>query len=525
MAVNVADVHGSRNLRTPWAVWALFAMAGILLLIGFSESLKPMVNEWLDQYSHALIIPVISAYMIWQKRGVLARIEFRPRWEGLALTLLGGCVHLVGQLSSIFTVSQWGLLLCVYGLVLSFIGWNGCRQILGPLAILALMIPLPEFVLKDLSESLQLVSSQVGVWFMRLFGITVYLEGNIIDLGTYKLQVAEACSGLRYLFPLMTLSILMAYLFRVAWWKRVVLFLSSIPVSVLMNSLRVGIIGILVEHWGSDMAEGFLHQFQGWAVFMVSFGLLFLEMTLLTRIGAPGRPWRDVFGVSAAPISDRPLASRRVPMSLVLCCSAVLMIAIVSVVLPYRKETVPAHRSLVDFPSSLAGRESRRESLDPDSLIGLGLDDYLLANYAEPGVRPINLYIAWYASQQAGRSAHSPASCLPGGGWQIARFDQVDVANVSVGATPLRVNRALIRYGNRKQLVYYWFQQRGRVVTNEYLVKWFLFWDGLVRNRSDGALVRVSIPLPSDGNESNAERELAAFLGEVGPRLQSYVPG
>ena len=522
--MNAIEAHVAHNLKTPWTVWMLFAAAALLLLIGFSDSLKPMMNEWLDQYSHALLIPLISAYLIWQQRGALARIEFRPRWEGVAVTVLGGGIHLVGQLSSIFTLSQWGLLICIYGLLLSFIGWNGSRPIMGPLAILALMIPLPEFVLKDLSGGLQLISSRLGVAFMRLCGVTVFLEGNIIDLGSYKLQVAEACSGLRYLFPLMTLSILMAYLFRAPWWKRLVLFLSSIPISVLMNSLRVGAIGVLVEHWGSQMAEGFLHQFQGWAVFMVSFALLVMEMMLLAQLSSPRAPWREVFGLTAAPVLPAPPALRRVPASLPAALLAVLAIALVSVAIPYRSDAVPPRRALVDFPSDLGGRAAHRESLDPESLTSLGLNDYLLANYVRPGATPINLYIAWYDSQQAGRSAHSPASCLPGGGWQISRFSQIDVAKVRVGTTPLRVNRAVIRYGSRTQLVYYWFQQRGRVVTNEYLVKWFLFWDGLLRNRSDGALIRVSIPVSSDAPEHSADRELARFLSQIAPRLRGFIP-
>ena len=127
------------------------------------------------------------------------------------------------------------------------------------------MIPLPEFVLANLSTRLQLLSSQLGVAFIRLFDISVFVEGNVIDLGGYKLQVAEACSGLRYLFPLMTLGFLMACFYKGARWKRVVLFLSSIPITVLMNSIRIGIIGVTVERWGIRMAEGFLHDFRaGW---------------------------------------------------------------------------------------------------------------------------------------------------------------------------------------------------------------------------------------------------------------------
>src|SRR5262249_11465682 len=143
--------------------------------------------------------------------------------------------------------------------------------------------------------------SRIGVAIVRLFGISVFLEGNVIDLGIYKLEVAEACNGLRYLFPLMTLGFLFAYFFKAGWWKRVFLFLSSIPIAILMNSLRIGVIGVMVDRWGTKMAEGFLHDFQGWSVFMVSVGVMILEMIALSRVGGARQPWRQLFGVEFPP--------------------------------------------------------------------------------------------------------------------------------------------------------------------------------------------------------------------------------
>ena len=153
-----------------------------------------------------------------------------------------------GVLASLFPVSQYGAVFAIYGVVLAGVGLRVFRRLWAPLFILLLMVPLPDFLLNNLSAKMQLISSAIGVWFMRLFGVSVYLEGNVIDLGGYQLQVAEACDGLRYLFPLMTLGFIMAYFFKVALWKRVLIFLSSIPITILMNSLRVGTIGIMVEH-------------------------------------------------------------------------------------------------------------------------------------------------------------------------------------------------------------------------------------------------------------------------------------
>src|SRR5207245_1672825 len=154
------------------------------------------------------------------------------------------------------TVQHYAFLLVIYGLVLALTGPAIFRRLWMPLLMLVFAIPLPSFFNNSLSLHLQLLSSGLGVWVIRAAGISVLLEGNVIDLGSYQLEVAEACSGLRYLFPLMTLAFIVAYLFRGPMWKRIALFLSSVPITIVMNSLRIGFIGITVERWGSGMAEG-----------------------------------------------------------------------------------------------------------------------------------------------------------------------------------------------------------------------------------------------------------------------------
>jgi exosortase D (VPLPA-CTERM-specific) len=371
-----------------------------------------------------------------------------------------------------------------------------------------------------------LLSSKIGVWFIRLVGISVYLEGNVIDLGNYQLQVAEACSGLRYLFPLMTIGFLMAYFFQAAFWKRALLFISSIPITILMNSFRIGTIGVMVDHWGVQMAEGFLHEFQGWVVFMASGTIMVLEMMLLARVGAGRRPWRELFGLEFPVPTPKfpPAVARTVPISLYASAVVLLVVAGISLCLPERAESIPPRKSFANYPTTLGPWIGRREKLEAVYLDQLMLDDYLLADFAREQEPTINYYIAWYDSQRAGRSAHSPRSCLPGGGWEIQSLTQRALPGVLSGPQPLRVNRVLIRLGNRQQLVYYWFQQRGRIITNEYAAKWFLFWDALTRNRTDGALVRLVVALPPNGAPGAADQQLTQFAAAAAPTLAVYVP-
>lgn len=494
----------------------------------FRDGLREMLDVWLtrEEYSHGLLIPLIAGFLVWQKQAELAALTFRPAWTGALVLAFALLLNLLGQLSSVFVLQQYAFVLAIYGFVAALLGWSAVRLLWTPLLVLLFMIPLPNFLLNNFSAQLQLVSSQIGVWFIRLFDISVFVEGNVIDLGSYKLQVAEACDGLRYLFPLMTLGFLMAYFFKAAMWKRVVLFVSSIPLTIIMNSLRIGAIGIMVEHWGQAMAEGFLHDFQGWAVFMTSAGFLLLEMMLLSRLGRDRRPWREVFGVDwpeSAP-GLRGFSSFAPSMPFAACLVLVVTFAAGEIAMPQRVDATPQRAVFASFPAHMSEWQGRRTSMEQIYLDTLKLDDYLMADYVRDRRELVNLYVAWYDSQRSGQSAHSPRSCLPGGGWRITRINQVDVPDVRVGKTPLRANRVQIELGNQKQLVYYWFQQRGRVITNEYLVKWYLFWDSLTRQRTDGALVRLITPLQAGERAEAADLRLQQFAADVAPSLERYVP-
>jgi EpsI family protein len=187
-------------------------------------------------------------------------------------------------------------------------------------------------------------------------------------------------------------------------------------------------------------------------------------------------------------------------------------------------EIFPPRTAFVDFPMQLGAWRGHPDSLDAVYSEALKLDDYLLADFADPAGNAVNVYIPYYNSQRKGEAVHSPRSCLPGGGWQMRDFGQRELPNVYVGGRPLRVNRTLIEMGNQRELVYYWFQQRGRVITNEFVVKWFLFWDALTRHRTDGAMVRIIAALPPSSSEAEADRRIVDMAARISPELTKFVP-
>jgi exosortase D (VPLPA-CTERM-specific) len=507
---------------------AALAAVALFLLVAFSAGLYDLWGVWSNQeeYSYGFMIPFVSAYLIWQRRGRIAATAFSGNWAGLMLVVLGLVFLGVGQISTLGTLVQYGFLLCFYGLVLSYTGWKGFAVLAMPLAVLAFMVPLPNYLLREISQVLQLWSSQLGVMVIRAFGISVFLEGNVIDLGGLRLQVVEACNGLRYLLPLMAIGFIAACMFRAAFWKRAVLFLSTIPITVLMNSARIGLIGVLSEHFGRSMAEGFLHDFEGWAVFMVCTLLLIGEVVLLARIGSVKLPLADVFSLPEYEIDPGSAQRERaLPISFLAASVLVAIAALISQTFSLPSAPPPVREPFAEFPMQFEAWRGRPARLEQDVLQILKLDDYVLADYlSSDGRQAVNFYVSYYASQANGNSAHSPRACLPGGGWEIHGSTVIDLPGVEISGQPVRVNRVVIQKGENRQLVYYWFQQRGRVSTDEYMVKLEMLWDALTRRRTDGAMVRLVARLAPGEAPEVGDAILERFASQVIPKLTAYVP-
>ncbi|RME33477.1 MAG: VPLPA-CTERM-specific exosortase XrtD [Gammaproteobacteria bacterium] len=483
-----------------------------------------MVGRWSSQeeYSYGYLIPLISLYLAWNLRGELSEVGGRGRWIGFVIFLGGVLLCLVGLLSTIRLISQYSLIVILAGLVGCRWGVGGIRILWAPLLFLVFMIPLPPFLYNNLSQKLQLISSELGVWVIRQFGISVFLEGNVIDLGSYKLQVAEACNGLRYLFPLMSVGFLCAWMYRAPLWQRLVVFLSTIPITVLMNSFRIGVIGVLVEHYGIEQAEGFLHDFEGWIIFMACFGILLLEIGLLNFLFNGRKPFRAVFGLD--PPGPVRRGDSRLPAPVLAALVSLLIAAPLGLAIGQRQDVVPPRQSLIDFPDRLGAWQGRRDRLEAVFLDALKLHDYIISDYLGPQGEPVNFYVAWYDHQHAGSAAHSPRSCIPGGGWHISSVEERVSGTLSLHGQPVRYNRVEIRKGDHRQLVYYWFVEQGRVTANEYLAKWYIFWHALTRNRTDGALVRLVTPILPGEDWADGDARLLAFMDQLRGHLDAYIP-
>ena len=503
-----------------------------LVAFALADALSVMVAWWQrEEYSHSFLVPLIACFLFWQRLPRLRATRLQQSWVGVLLVAASLAMALVGEMSAIYTVVQYGFVSMAAALVMVALGVRGFWIVAPALGYLLFMVPLPNFLYNNLSQSLQLISSELGVVFVRLFGISVHLEGNVIDLGNYQLQVVEACSGLRYLFPLLSFGYLLACLYQAPLWQRALIVLSTGPITVLMNSIRIGVTGVLVDRWGTAMAEGFLHFFEGWVIFIACLGVLLLEIWILHRLSGGKGSAFDLLDLSVPSASAISLKfSSRLAAHGPLMTTLVLAVAFATGMqgIETREEAIPKRESFLRFALQHEGWLGRENMLDHQIVSSLKLTDYLMADYSHSDhSRPVSLYIAYYDSQRKGASVHSPRSCLPGGGWVIEDFWQIEIDPGSGLASPtssLRVNRAFIRLGENRQLVYYWFKQRNRVMTNEYAVKWFLFWDSLTRNRTDGALVRLVVAVPEGKTVETMDSQLRHFMQDFLPLINRAIP-
>ena len=249
-------------------------VAGLAFLLLFWDPLRTLLRDWWSDpdAGHGLLLGPLAVYLAW-KRGPVASPRAQPGW-GLAILAAAVLLrYLAGLAAELFTMRS-SLLLAAAGLIVFS---RGVRQLLHwwlPAVLLALSVPIPTVILNTVAFPLQMKASQMGAGLLELRRVPVSLAGNVLHLPGRSLFVTEACSGLRSLTALLSLGVLIGGLWLRTWWSRASLLALSIPVALILNSIRIFLTGFLVYYVSPGMAEGFMHYTQGWVLFVVAFLLL-----------------------------------------------------------------------------------------------------------------------------------------------------------------------------------------------------------------------------------------------------------
>ena len=269
-------------LRDPRVMLGGSAIA-ILLGIMYARIAVKLVTDWYEipDYSHGFLVPVFALFLLWDKRPKLRQMSVQPSWSGLFLLSAGVLTLFFGVYGAELFLSRISFIFIIAGLVWIFCGYPILREILFPLGVLLLAIPFPEIIFNQITFPLQLLASRAASALLPLLGVPVFREGNVIQLPVMKLEVAEACSGIRSLMSLFTLSVFYGYFLERTSARRWVVALASIPIAVCANALRIVGTGLCVQYWDPSKAEGFFHEFSGWVMFVISLTCLYLLHRML----------------------------------------------------------------------------------------------------------------------------------------------------------------------------------------------------------------------------------------------------
>lgn len=496
--------------------WVIPTILLLMFLLSYWPFLKKLGIRWNSgENSYCYLIVPLFIYLCIEKKNEFRFAQFSWNFYGLIAVLSSALLMSTGEFGSMETVLYTGIWGSIVGSMFVLYGYR-LKYLAFPLFILAFIVPLPPFVLRMLTFNLKLAASSCSVVMMRLAGMSVLQNGNIIDFGVSQLQVVDACSGLRYFIPLVLLALLVGYFYCTRIWQKIVLLIFVLPLSILVNGLRIFFTGMLYVWGHPELAEHFFHDFSGWIIFIFAGIILFSFSILLGRLGAPAAEKR------LSDSGERPVHSLVPATMTVILCLSFAGSGYALQILPSNAK-LPPRESFNNFPMAIGKWTATRNYLDQEILENLWADDYISATYLNrDSSNAVRLLITFYDYQGTRHTCHTPQSCMLGSGWALIESGERFVPAYNGIKLPIMTN--IWHKNDTRMLSCYFFFQRGRVLTNPWMNKYWLMVDAFTRHRTDGALVRVELPLAHDQSLDEAYAILDEFLGEVFAVLPAYVP-
>ncbi len=493
------------------------------LAVGYAGTFAGLVKVWLKDadYTYAFSIPLVSGYIIWKRRHLIAQTHKRKEWSGGIFFFVFLILSIYGVLGSSPSAVRSSLPLIILSLILFCYGKKTLKVLAFPVTLLIFTIPLPTLLQTQIGVPLQLASTKLGEYFLRLLGVTVFVEGNVIDLGVTQLQVVEACSGLRYILPLLALGVVFVNFFVHTRWKQITLVLSTIPIAIICNALRIGITGFLAQRYNLRVAEGFFHGFSGWLIFVFALALLLVLYAILRMLPPRGRTVNKRI-VSFEGQTER-LNSANNTLAVIIASVFLLAVGILS----YATASLPPVRiqnGFNQFPLKINGWRGRVENIDPKIIQLSGAEEAFNAIYRSNTGDFVSLFIGYRASPftESENFFHSPNVCLPSLGWVTLAITNHQISEVP-GFDSIVVRKMLIEKMGYRQLVYYWFQTKNRVSSNVHMNRLHLTFHALRRDNTHDLFIRPITPLGPNEAADEASERLDQFVRDMMDSLIDFM--
>jgi len=498
------------------AVVNIFFMISCFI-VGYWPVLERLKIRWDSgdsSYSY-LVIPLFL-YLCWERNSFFRFDRFAWSALGPIVVFLSSFVAVVGELGSIETFQFIGIWGSITGILITLYG-KKCIYLFFPLLILAFIVPLPPYINRNLTLQLKILASSLSSVFLNLSGFSVFTDGNLIDLGKVQLQVADACSGLRYVMPVLIMGLLFGHFCSLNLWRRIYLLFISVLVTIFINAVRIWLTGILMLNDLQQYAEGAYHDAIGLLLYILSAIMLYFVASSMRPGGERGKA-HSSFSVQ----------KRGTVKAIIVCSITCGFFLSTSGALSYlhmeRDFSLP-RKEFSLFPMQLGQWSGQPHYYSQKILDSLWADDYVSATFSRPdSTNVIHLFVPYYRYQGTRHTAHAPRSCLLGSGWAITHTQQRTIS-VNNGQKELPVMTMELKRGRETMLSGYFFVGRGRVVTSPWMNKLYLFIDSVKNKRTDGALVRVEMILSFGQTAEAGFLEMSQFMSVLWQELPLYVPG
>ncbi len=471
------------------------AVVAALILLTFRSDVADLAHIWWTSttFGHCLFIGPVIAWLVWQRRAELAQLTPTGWWPGLALVAIGGFGWLMGDAASVGFARQLGLVMMLQGAVVTTLGPNVAGGLLFPLAYAVFLVPFGE----GLEPLLQTVTVAIVMPLLHLVGVPAVVDGVLIHAGRYYFEVAEACSGAKFVIAMVAFGVLVANLCFVSWKRRAVFLVVSVVVPVIANGFRA--FGTI---WAADLtsveaATGIDHIVYGWVFFaLVMAGVLAIGWRWFDR--APDDPAFDPARLQATPRNRTDLA-----IATALVLATVAAFPAWSAAVASRAQPLPAH---IDLPEIAGWHRVPISTRAPWTPYYPGADHYLFGRYADATGAQVDMSIAVFGSQHEGKEliAYGTGVLREEDRW-VRVADLPDIAGGSV----MRITAP----GPVERIVATWYRVGDTTTQDDTLVK----IETMKARLLGGPQRAVAIHLSVEGADSRPITRFLAALGPIAP--------
>jgi EpsI family protein len=460
----------------------------IVLLFCYAPVFTELIKTWWSEkaYSHGFLIIPISLYLSWVGRAKLISLKPKPsRLSGISIMILAGIMLLAGNAGSVPLLQELSLIVIVTGLVMLLLGVKYLKALALPIAYLLFMVPRLDkldVVSYRIHWPLQLFSAKLGVLMLQFFGYVAYLQNQYIELPRLTLEVAEGCSGLRYLVSVIAIGIPLAYLTQKSWIRRVVLVGSAVIIAILANGLRVMFVGIVAYH-GNTNIHGPFHIFHGILVSWVGFIVLFAGTWLLSTIPYDSQK----VSLNSKSTAKHPEQESNYQFDrLWLIATVILLVNICLFYLP-KPTPVPWNENLNSILLANGEWEERHGHVGSQLFRIQGADREIFREHHGATGQEINLYIGYFQSQRQDKKLVSYSS-------KELHENAIEVIVPISSQLSLYANKTILKKRGADYLVLFWYDINGRIVSNQFWAQFLIIYDALIHGHSNGAIIMLFGP-------------------------------